>query len=115
MEGGVPRVSARVASRSSSPANFSPRGSPLTLPWAAQHENELRQQAEMKYSQYKARADRAEEEVRTLRAALAEASGAVQCMDRGGSQFYREVGVLRAKMARCNPWLRQEAFSAIIK
>ena len=78
------------------PSGPSSRGS--DSPWSLQYETELRRKAEHDRNHWKSRALASEEELRKSRGALGD-STRVQYMDRNGSQFFREVIVLREKLA----------------
>ena len=69
-------------------------------PWSAQHETELRRNAEYERNYWKARAGELQEELTRLRAAANEQQGVVHFMDRNSSHFGDEVRILREKLRR---------------
>ena len=83
--------------RSSTPAPSTPSASAKTggleAPWSAQAEVELRRAAETNRDWWKAKAMHAEESLRGANAALKQKQDTIQFVERGSSQFRKQVPV----------------------
>ena len=90
--------------RSSTPAPSTPSASAKTggieAPWSGQAEVELRRAAETKRDWWKAKAMQLEESLRAANAALKQKQDTIQFVERGSSQFRKQVPILRDMLKR---------------
>lgn len=94
------RMEARTSARQAREATRGGEPPPTVAPWSAEAEVELRRKAESDRDHWKREVGRLREELRTVGATISTSSGTIKFMERQSPQFYKEVKVLRGKLAR---------------
>ena len=93
-------MEARTSARQAREATRGGEPPPTVAPWSAEAEVELRRKAESDRDHWKREVGRLREELRTVGATISTSSGTIKFMERQSPQFYKEVKVLRGKLAR---------------